>query len=177
MWGEFNGNQYGGLPWAELWIKTLWWTTLKPSSADRSNWSTFKGGPKYSGRTVPKWSFHLVSNRNLGFWAEWEEPEPVRSEVHYINAQSFLYLNFHLLAIFSLCSLLASNFSLSSSLHSSPKFPSFQFWPGGSHCIWPLPSLLPSIFDVLMQTFTKRWSPGESLFAGLIAGIAFQWYL
>ena len=119
MWGEFNGNQYGGLPWAELWIKTLWWTTLKPSSADRSNWSTFKGGPKYSGRTVPKWSFHLVSNRNLGFWAEWEEPEPVRSEVHYINAQSFLYLNFHLLAIFSLCSLLASNFSLSSSLHFS----------------------------------------------------------
>ena len=80
-WGEFNGNhQCDGLPLAELWIRTLWCTTLKPPSADRSKWSTFKGGPKYSGRTVPKWSVPFNFEPKFpGFWTEWEEPKPVRS--------------------------------------------------------------------------------------------------
>ena len=41
----------------------------KGTHLDRSNWTIFKGGPKYSGRTEPKWSVpfetRLISNRNF----------------------------------------------------------------------------------------------------------------
>ena len=45
-----------------------WKRTFLPDQLEGlggSKWSTFKAGPKYSGRTEPKWSINLVSNQNF----------------------------------------------------------------------------------------------------------------
>ena len=43
---------------------------------DRSKWATFKGSPKYSGRTEPKWSVPFdFQSKFPEFWAEWKAPK------------------------------------------------------------------------------------------------------
>ena len=53
---------------------------FRPKWPGQSKWTTFKGGPKYSGQTEPKWStpFHFLP-KFPEFWAKWKAPTVSRS--------------------------------------------------------------------------------------------------